>query len=143
MTHEIGVGVLIRLKGYLAFLIAIVSATTSHTIDRSNSLLSFAIQCLSIDAAYSRFTMRSFTFLPLAFTYHILAAPLSEPLGVNTPENQTAATIGRREVLQPLKGSDFTEKEGEYAALVAVPMWLFAKNGLGVCRHTVGFFTRG
>lgn len=87
--------------------------------------------------------MQSFTLLFLAFSYHSLAAPLIEPLGVNTPPDQTAATHQRREVLQPLKGSDFTDNGGAYAAQVAVPMWMFAKDGDWVGQDITVFSIHG
>lgn len=73
--------------------------------------------------------MHSFTFSLLAFAGCALAIPLIEPLGVNTKDNQTAATLRRRETLEPLKGSDFEDNGGLYAAKVAVPYFLFAKDG--------------
>ena len=55
-------------------------------------------------------------------------------MGINTPENQTAAIIHTREVLQPLEEASFHDKEGLYAAQVAVPLWMFAKDGDAVSR---------
>ena len=76
------------------------------------------------------YVMQAFIYLFLGFASYISSIPLLEPLGWNTPENQSATgTIWRREFLQPLDGSAFRDNGGMYAAQVAVPFWLFAKIG--------------
>lgn len=73
--------------------------------------------------------LASFSTLSLSSCIQASPTPLLTPLGTNTPGNQTAATIHAREILESLAESAFHDNNGIYAAQVAVPMWLFAKDG--------------